>query len=164
MRHALPGVGENYIDHFATRMNWRVKDTVTLNEMSRSWRLGLAASQYFTRHTGILTLGTGLVHAFVKTRPELQTPDAQYFFVHASYANAAERILDRAPGMTIGVAQLRPESIGSIHVKSADPAAGPSIRPNFLASPVDQECMVAACRSPAGSWVGRQWAASWPRR
>ena len=28
--HALPGVGENYRDHYAPRMNWRVKLPVTL--------------------------------------------------------------------------------------------------------------------------------------
>src|SRR3546814_13535867 len=66
-----------------------------------------------------LTLGTGLVHGFVKSAPDLPTPDVQFFFVHASYANAAERILDRQPGMTIGVAQLRPASVGSIHLKSS---------------------------------------------
>ena len=142
VRHALRGVGENYIDHFCTRLNWRVKDVVTLNEMSRGWRLGLAVSQYYARRTGILTLGTGLVHAFVKTRPEMATADAQFFFVHASYANAAERILDKLPGMTIGVTQLRPHSIGTIHIKSPDAFAGPSIRPNFLSNPVDEECMV----------------------
>ena len=142
VRHALANVGENYIDHFATRMNWRVRNTITLNEMSRGWRLGLAVAEYASRRTGILTLGTGLVHGFLKTRPALARPDAQLFFVHASYANAAERILDKAPGMTVGVTQLRPESVGSIHIKSLDPAASPSIRPNFLASPVDQQCMV----------------------
>lgn len=142
VRHAMQGVGENYIDHFCTRMNWRVKDAVTLNEMSRSWRLGLAVSQYYAKRTGILTLGTGLVNAFVKTKPELPTADAQFFFVHASYANAAERVLDKLPGMTIGVTQLRPQSIGTIHIKSPDAFAGPSIRPNFLSNPVDEECMV----------------------
>ena len=142
VKYALEGVGENYIDHFATRMNWRVKNTITLNEMSRGWRLGVAVVKYFTRKTGILTLGTGLVYGFVKTNPELNTPDAQYFFMHASYANAAERILDTAAGMTIGVTQLRPESKGSIHIKSADPFTGPAIRPNFLSSEVDQQSIV----------------------
>lgn len=142
VRHALKGVGENYIDHFATRMNWRVKNTLTLNEMSRGWRLVREVMNYYIRRKGILTLGTGLVHGFVKTRPDFATPDAQYFFVHASYANAAERVLDRKPGMTIGVAQLRPESIGSIHVRSPDPSIGPAICPNFLSSPVDQICMI----------------------
>jgi len=139
---AQPQVGENYIDHFATRMNWRVKGTVTLNEMSRGWRLAQQVARYYASHKGILTLGTGLVHGFVKSAPDLPAPDVQYFFVHASYANAAERILDRQPGMTIGVAQLRPESVGSIHIKSADPQAGPAIRPNFLSAQVDRDSLV----------------------
>ena len=146
VKHALAGVGENYIDHFATRMNWRVKNAVTLNEMSRGWRLAREVGKYFVSSKGILTLGTGLVHGFVKTRPELATPDAQYFFMHASYADAAKRILDRAPGMTIGVTQLRPQSSGSIHAKSPDPHVSPAIRPNFLASEVDQQCLIASMK------------------
>ena len=144
--HAQPQVGENYIDHFATRMNWRVKDAVTLNEMSRGWRLAQQVARYYTWHTGILTLGTGLVHGFVKSAPGLPTPDVQFFFVHASYANAAERILDRHPGMTIGVAQLRPESVGSIHLKSPDPFSGPSIRPNFLSAQIDRDSLVGGMK------------------
>jgi choline dehydrogenase-like flavoprotein len=146
LRHRLDGVGENYIDHFATRMNWRLKNTITLNQMARGWRLGLAAAQYFTRRTGILTLGTGLLHGFIKSDPGLATPDVQYFFVHASYANAAERILDRHPGMTIGVSQLRPKSTGSIHIQSADPLTMPSIKPNFLTTEEDRQCMIKGMR------------------
>lgn len=146
LRHELPGVGENYIDHYATRMNWRVRNTVTLNEMTRGLRLMREVAHYYARRRGILTLGTGLVHGFVRTRADVPRPDAQYFFMHASYANAAERILDREPGMTIGVTQLRPESVGSVHARSADPQEAPSIRPNFLSSPVDQACLVDAMK------------------
>ncbi|MCV4076473.1 GMC family oxidoreductase [Pseudomonas monteilii] len=138
LKHRLDGVGENYIDHFATRMNWRLKNTVTLNELARGWRLGLAVAEYFTKRSGILTLGTGLVHGFVKTKPEMPTPDVQYFVVHASYANAAERILDKHPGFTIGVSQLRPKSQGSIHIQSKNPDVMPAIRPNFLTE--DEDC------------------------
>ncbi|WP_029003268.1 GMC family oxidoreductase [Azorhizobium doebereinerae] len=144
--HALPGVGNNYRDHFATRMNWRVKQPITLNEQTRGLHLARAVAQYFLTRTGILTLGTGLAHGFVKTRPELETPDVQYFFMHASYANAADRALDRLPGMTIGVAQLRPQSIGSIHAVSPDPLVQPAIRPNFLAVPEDQDSLVGGMR------------------
>jgi choline dehydrogenase-like flavoprotein len=104
--------------------------------------LGVAALQYFTRRKGLLTLGTGLVHGFVKTRPQILTPDVQYFFMHASYANAAIRKLDNAPGMTMGVAGLRPTSQGSIHSKSNDPAQGPAIRPNFLATQEDRQTLI----------------------
>ena len=64
----------NYIDHFATRMNWRVKGTVTLNEMSRGWRLARQVARYYASRKGILTLGTGLVHGFVKSAPDLPAP------------------------------------------------------------------------------------------
>ena len=35
VQHELRGVGENYRDHYAPRMNWRVKLPVTLNEQTR---------------------------------------------------------------------------------------------------------------------------------
>ena len=140
--HAAPRVGENYLDHFATRMNWRVKNMQTLNETAQGWRVPLAVLQYVTQRRGILTLGTGLVHGFVKTRADMATPDVQYFLMHASYANAAVRKLDNAPGMTVGVTGLRPTSQGSIHIQSPDPLAAPAIRPNFLATPHDQQTLV----------------------
>lgn len=142
VRHALIGVGENYIDHFCTRMNWRVQNTRTLNEMSRGLSLFKAVMQYGLTRRGILSLGTGLAFGFVKSRPELLRADVQFFFVHASYANAADRRLDRAPGMTIGVAQLRPKSKGSIHVRGNSHEAGLSIRPNFLAEQEDCDSLV----------------------
>src|SRR3546814_17576247 len=100
--HVLKGVGNNYIDHFATRMNWRVKNTTKLNEMSRGLSLASQVSRYYLQHKGILTLGTGLVHGFVKTSEQPQTPDVQYFFVHASYANMPHRFPHKKPRLTIG--------------------------------------------------------------
>src|SRR5690606_32344653 len=144
--HAMPNVGENYIDHFCTRMNWRVKNTRTLNELSRGLSLVKAVAQYGLTHKGILSLGTGLGFGFVKSRPELALADVQFFFVHASYANAADRRLDREPGMTIGVAQLRPKSKGSIHIRNADANTGPVIRPNFLAEQEDRDSLVGGMK------------------
>jgi len=48
--------------------------------------------------------------------------------------------------MTMSVYQLRPESIGSIHIRSANPYDQPAIRFNFLADPVDQRTMVDGFR------------------
>jgi choline dehydrogenase-like flavoprotein len=146
VHHALKGVGANYADHFCTRMNWRVTQPVTLNEQTRGLSLAKAVAQYFTTRKGILTLGTGLAHGFVRTRPGLDSPDVQYFFMHASYANAADRKLDREPGMTIGVSPMRPESRGTIHVKSADPLVPPAIRPNILSTKEDQDTLVRGMR------------------
>ncbi len=144
--HSLDGVGENYQDHYATRMNWRVRNTITINERSRGFRLIGELARYLTRRRGILSLGTGLVHGFVRTRHARQGPDIQYFVVDASYANAADRVLDRAPGMTIGVTQLQPESVGSIHASAAAPDAPPDIRPNFLSAGNDAAALAEGMR------------------
>ena len=142
VNHALPGVGENYRDHYAPRMNWRVKLPVTLNERSRGIPLMKEVFKYYTQRRGILTFTAGIAYGFVKTRPELEEPDVQFHFAHASYGNAQKRDLETEPGMTLTVYQCRPESKGSIHAKSNDPTAAPAIRPNYLADPFDQRVLV----------------------
>lgn len=142
IKRELRGVGNNYIDHYSSRLAWRVRNTATLNEMTRGWRLAGAVMQYWLRHTGILTLGTGLIGAFLRSRPELTRPDIQYFFMHASYGNVAARSLERAPGMTLAMTQMRPQSRGSIHVKNRDPFTAPAIKPNYLGDPRDQQVYV----------------------
>ena len=132
VKHELRGVGENYRDHFAPRMNWRVKLPITLNEQTRGVNFVKEIIKYYTQQRGVLTFTAGIVYGFVKTRPELEEPDVQYHFTHASYATAQTRVLDRQPGMTLTVYQCSPASKGSIHAKSADPLAAPAIRPNFL--------------------------------
>lgn len=145
--HEAPGVGENYIDHYCTRMNWRVKNTRTLNELSRGVSLVKAVAQYALTRRGILSLGTGLACGFIKSQPNLALADIQLFYVHASYANAADRKLDKEPGMTIGVAQLRPKSKGSIHISKADYKTGPRIIPNFLSEQEDCDSLVGGMKT-----------------
>ncbi|MRH77155.1 choline dehydrogenase [Spiribacter sp. C176] len=139
--HALNGVGENYQDHYATRMNWQVRDAVTINERSRGVRLIKELMRYALQRRGILSLGTGLVYGFVSTPYAKYGPDIQYFIVDASYANAAERVLDKTPGMTIGVTQLQPESKGSIHAVDSQIGSSPAIRPNFLSAGDDANAL-----------------------
>jgi choline dehydrogenase len=146
VRHELPGVGENYRDHYAPRMNWRVKLRVTLNEQTRGFYLAREVCKYLLWQRGILTYTAGIAYGFVRTRPELEVPDVQFHFAHASYATAANRLLDREPGMTLTVYQCRPESKGSIHAKSADPLESPAIRPNFLSEEIDQRVLIGGMK------------------
>ena len=140
--HELPGVGENYRDHFAARVCWQVSQKITFNEQSRGLKLVGEVIKYAFKRRGLLTYTAGVGHGFVKTRPELATPDIQFLFAPASF-DPATRILDKTPGMTIGVSQMRPESQGTIHIGSPDPMTAPLIRPNFLAEKADQDALVA---------------------
>ena len=144
----LPGVGENYRDHYMSSVVWRVRgDASTLNEDTRGVRLLAEALKYAVRRRGVLTYTAGIAHGFVRTRTELEMPDVQFHFAHASHdASRPRGTLERDPGMTCAVCQLRPESTGSIHIQSADPAAAPAIRPNFLSEEVDRATLIEGIR------------------
>jgi choline dehydrogenase len=144
VKHELSGVGENYGDHFAPRMNWRCKaDVSTLNQETRGLNLVKEVLKYYAAGKGALSLTAGVVYGFVRTRPGLETPDMQFHMAHASYDSAQKRLLEREPGMTVVIGQCRPDSRGSIHIKSATPGSEPAIRPNFLSAQTDRDATVA---------------------
>lgn len=145
VRHALPGVGENYRDHYAARISWRVNRRITLNDDTRGLRMLREVLRYAFNRRGLLTYTAGIGHGFIRSRPDLATPDCQLFFAHGSF-NAFTRKFDTEPGMTIGVYQCRPESRGSIHIGSPDPNLAPKIRPNFLADPIDCAALLGGLR------------------
>ena len=57
-----------------------------------------------------------------------------------------ERRVSKRKGITMNVNVLRSESIGSIHIKSSDPAEPPAIRFNFLSTEHDRTGVLAAVR------------------
>ena len=48
--------------------------------------------------------------------------------------------------MTLAVCQLRPESMGSIHIRDARAGSEPAIRPNFLADEIDRAALIGGIR------------------
>lgn len=144
--HHLPGVGENFCDHFAARLRWRVRWPITFNERSRGLGLAREIVTYLRDRRGLLSLPIALGHGFVRTSDDETRPDVQFHFAPASYGEGASRRLDTAPGMTVGVYPLRPESRGSIHIRSRKPLTPPAIRPRFLDSEADRTRLVAGMR------------------
>jgi choline dehydrogenase len=145
--HALPAVGENLRDHIAARLVWRVKDPrVSYNHKARGFGAARQALQYATTGRGFFGLPSAPLVAFLKTRPELATPDIQLHLVPYSVKDPKERKLQDFPSMGIGCYQLRPESLGSIHIRSTDPDAQPAIRFNFLADSIDRRTLADGFR------------------
>jgi len=133
VRHDLPGVGANLSDHYAIRISHRVKNAVSINELSRGLRLSREIARWLTTGRGALTFGVSSAQAFARSREGLASPDIQLLFSPASYDRNKFGALEREPGMTIAVSIARPESRGSIMAKSADPFERPSLKPNYLA-------------------------------
>lgn len=144
--HALFGVGENYQDHYVSRLQWQINKKITLNEKTRGLGLMQEALKFAFLRKGALTMSAGILGGFVKSREGLEVPDVQFHIAHASFKDPKKRVFDKFPGLTIAPCQLRPESRGSIHIGSADPLAAPKIRPNFLQNKLDQEIHVAGMR------------------
>ena len=86
MKHDLPGVGENLQDHIGGRIIHRCVDgTVTMNEIYHNWLRRLyAGAEWILAQKGPLMTGAGPIGLFVKTRPELDSPDVQYQFLAGS--------------------------------------------------------------------------------
>ena len=144
--HDLAEVGEALQDHFYVRTFWRCKRPITLNDdLASRWRSARIGLQYLLRRTGPLSVAAGHAAAFVRTRPESRRPDAQLYFINFS---SAERggLLHPHSGFTTSVSQCQVESRGSVHIRSADPAAPPAIRYNYLATENDRRVMVAGLK------------------
>ena len=137
-----PGVGHDLQDHMQVRMVMRCSQRITLNDIvNHPVRKLLMGLRYAAFRTGPLTIAAGTSGAFLKTDPRLATPDIQVHFLPFSTDKMGEK-LHSFSGFSASVCQLRPESRGSLRIRSADPAAPPEIRINYLSTETDRTANV----------------------
>jgi choline dehydrogenase len=138
----MPGVGADLQDHLQIRIQYRCTQPITMNDVINHWRHRYTAGlRYLLSRKGLLTIGAGYAAAFIRTRPELATPDVQIHFLIFS-ADAAGAALHPFSGFMASVCQLRPESRGFVHIKSSDPMMPPAIQPHYLATQLDRDTVV----------------------
>jgi len=137
----LPGVGQNLQDHLQARVVFKTK-TPTLNDEVRGIfkQMGVGL-QYILTRRGPMTMAASLGTAFLKTDPNLETPDIQ-FHIQPWSADSPGEGVHPFSAFTASVCQLRPESRGHIELRSADPGEAPAFHPNYLATPGDQKTIV----------------------
>ncbi len=147
VKHDLPGVGENLQDHIGGRIiNRCVDGTVTMNEIYHSWARRLyAGAEWIFAGKGPLMTGAGPIGLFVKTRPELDSPDVQYQFLAGSAPKTGDP-MHPFPGCTIVAIPCRPESRGWLRIGSPDPTKQPLMQPNYLSTQADRDTIVAGLR------------------
>ncbi|MDW8314962.1 MAG: GMC family oxidoreductase N-terminal domain-containing protein [Rhodovarius sp.] len=145
--HVLPGVGENLRDHYASRFVMRARPgVITLNELSRGWRLGRELLRWALGRPTILATAPSHVFVFWKSFEGLDRPDLQCVFTPGSYKPGRTYILDDYPGVSAGAWQHRPESTGFVRARSTNPWEDPEIQPNYLSHEIDRRVHVAGLR------------------
>ena len=138
----LPGVGENLQDHLQIRCAYKVAGVPTLNMRAGSL-LGkaLIGLEYALFRRGPMSMAPSQLGLFARSNTRVATANLQYHVQPLSLDSFGEP-LHAFPAFTASVCNLRPESRGSVHLATPDPAIAPAIRPNYLATEADR--LVAA--------------------
>jgi choline dehydrogenase-like flavoprotein len=144
--HDLKGVGENLQDHLQLRPIYKIRGARTLNQDYYSlWRKAMMGLEYALFRSGPLAMAPSHVGAFTRSAPERATPNLQFHVQPLSLDKFGEAP-HRFPAMTVSVCNLRPESRGTVRIKSPDPFDPPAIAPNYLAASEDRRVAVEALR------------------
>src|SRR5206468_910221 len=119
---------------------------VHFRSVANSW-VGKAAmaAEYFLFRTGPLTMPPSQAGAFAKSDPAQPTPNIEWHVQPLSLDKFGDP-LHSFPAITPSVCNLRPSSRGWVRVKSADPAAYPEIRLNYLKEAEDRAVAVDGMR------------------
>jgi choline dehydrogenase len=130
----LPGVGENLQDHVIAGVASRCNRPLSL---ATAERLRHVASFLLLRR-GPLTSNVAEGVAFVRTREGLRAPDVELLFAPTFFV---EHGFDNPPGhgVSVGAMLLRPQSRGSITLRSTDPLLPPRIDPRYFSDPQGED-------------------------
>ncbi len=141
-----PDVGGNLQDHLQLRCAWQVDNVSTLNQRASSLiGKGLIGLEYVLRRSGPMAMAPSQLGMFLKSHDRYATANLEYH-VQPLSLQAFGGDLDPFPAFTASVCNLRPESRGRTAIASADPAAAPEIRPNYLATEEDRRVAAQAIR------------------
>jgi choline dehydrogenase len=143
----MPGVGADLQDHFHARMVYRCTQPVSVNDLLASKRRGfLAGIDYLLRRRGLLAMGAAYAGGFFRTSETAATPDVQCHIMLFSGDTIAPP-LHPFSGISCPLIVLRPESRGTVRIKSDDPRVAPAIQPRYLSAVKDRDTMVAGLRA-----------------
>ncbi|MEP6998067.1 MAG: choline dehydrogenase [Betaproteobacteria bacterium] len=144
--HELAGVGENLQDHLQARVIYECTRPITTNDdLASLWRtIGMGVDYLFTRD-GPMAVGINQGGIFARACPGATTPDVQFHIATLS-SDMAGSPTHEFSGFTMSVCQLRPQSRGSVRIRSADPTSPPAMQPNYLSTPEDRDTLVAGIR------------------
>ncbi|MEL6620077.1 MAG: choline dehydrogenase [Pseudomonadota bacterium] len=141
-RHALTGVGKNLQDHLQARLVFKCNEPTLNDEVRSLFNQARIALKYAMFRAGPMTMAASLATGFLRTSPDVATPDIQ-FHVQPWSADSPGEGVHPFSAFTMSVCQLRPESRGEIRLVSGDPRTYPKIHPNYLSTETDCRTIVA---------------------
>ncbi len=139
--HALSGVGKGLQDHLQARLVFKCNEPTLNDEVRSLFNQARIALKYALFRAGPMTMAASLATGFLKTRPEVETPDIQ-FHVQPWSADSPGEGVHSFSAFTMSVCQLRPESRGELRLNGPDPSSHVKIVPNYLSTDTDCRTIV----------------------
>jgi len=143
---ALNGVGANLQDHLDVTLSWECPKPITIYSQSKgALKTALVGLNWLLFRKGVGATQALESGAFLKSRPDLDRPDLQVHCVLAVMQNHGKTQVAK-DGFTFHVCQLRPESRGTVTLRSADPFDDPAIFANYLSAEEDRRALREGAR------------------
>ncbi|MCO7623074.1 choline dehydrogenase [Pseudomonas guariconensis] len=141
----LPGVGQRLNDHPDTVVQYRCKQPVSIYPWTRAPGKWLIGARWFASHDGLAASNHFEAGAFIRSRAGVEFPDLQLTFMPlAVQPGSVDLVPEHA--FQVHIDLMRPTSLGSVSLTSADPHQAPRILFNYLTSERDRADMRAGAR------------------
>ncbi len=140
-----PGVGQNLQDHLEMYIQFAAQQPITLY---RHWNLlskALIGAQWLLTRRGLGASNQFESAAFIRSRAGVEYPDIQYHFLPMAVRYDGRAVAE-GHGFQAHVGPMRSPSRGYVALRSADPAAPPEIRFNYMSTEQDWRDFRAAIR------------------
>lgn len=138
--HHNPMVGENLQDHLEAHIQVETDQPVSLNRYLKPHLMAWAGLQWFAAKRGVAAVNQCHVGAFLRTDNSVTHPNIQFHFFPVFFGE--NWIPDPGKnGYRLGAGPMRPESRGTVKLRSANSDDAPLIDPNYLATDRDRKEM-----------------------
>ena len=143
---ALPGVGQDLQDHLAVHIQHRCAKPVSWSPVRRKINWPWIAARALLWGTGPGAFNPMQAGGFVRSTPEVETPDLMFLMAPLVMHSGAGSIDVREHGYQMHVGVMRPAARGCVRIVSRSPQTHPAIRLNFLTTVAERTAWVAALR------------------
>jgi choline dehydrogenase len=141
----LPAVGANLNDHPDLVVQHRCAEPVSLYRANRGMGKLVAGLRWFAGLNGLAGSNHFEAGGFIRSRQGIEYPDLQLTFMPLAIKSGTVDDVGMH-SFQVHIDLLRPKSLGRVRIRSADPAAPPSICFNYLSDPQDRRDLRTAVR------------------
>ncbi|HRY27289.1 MAG TPA: GMC oxidoreductase, partial [Geminicoccaceae bacterium] len=132
--------------HFGIDIVYELKGPWSLDKYQKPHWMLWAGLEYLLFKRGPVTSNIVEGGAFWYADKAAETPDLQFHFLAGAGVEAGVPVISSGSGVTLNSYTLRPESRGSVTLRSAEPKDKPVVDPNFLAEASDLQTSLEGLR------------------